>query len=134
MNERFPPPAAGTVVRKPVPPGRPVSDTEVDKEPKKRGQVRSLIHIFNFTQYCHPSIYHSLPKELYTQEVSVQIQEYQIAINNRVKCVTNTTYALIVIEYLKRRCSHDQKSHGPESSLLKYPTSSISNTDVFIFE
>lgn len=37
MNERFPPPAAGTVVRKPVPPGRPVSDTEVDKEPKKRG-------------------------------------------------------------------------------------------------
>lgn len=37
MNERFPPPAAGNVVRKPVPPGRPVSDTEVDKEPKKRG-------------------------------------------------------------------------------------------------
>lgn len=37
MNERFPPPAAGTVVRKPVLPGRPVPDTEVDKEPKKRG-------------------------------------------------------------------------------------------------
>lgn len=37
MNERFPPPAAGTVVRKPAPPGRAVSDAEVDKEPKKRG-------------------------------------------------------------------------------------------------